>query len=107
MTYRVEVTATALAEIEKAFDWIAERSPAAAERWRASLLGAVDALAAMPTKYGTAPEDEWYSGELRQMLIGKRRGVYRVLFEIVGDAVYVLRVRHGAQDLLRADEILN
>jgi plasmid stabilization system protein ParE len=48
-----------------------------------------------------APENEWYEGgELRELLYGKRQGVYRILFEVRGDTVYILRVRHGAQELL-------
>ncbi len=39
--FRVVITTRALLEVEEAFEWLAERSPAAAERWRAALLRAV------------------------------------------------------------------
>jgi hypothetical protein len=37
-----------------------------------------------------------YGEEVRVLLSGKRRGVYRVLFTIRGDTVQVLTVRHSA-----------
>ena len=104
MSHRVVITKTVLAEIEHAFDWLAEHNPPAAEKWRDSLLAAIDELEQHPLRYPLAPESEWYPGELRQLLFGKRRGAYRVLFEIYGKRVYIVRVRHGAQDLLKADD---
>jgi plasmid stabilization system protein ParE len=44
-------------------------------------------------------------GELRQLLYGKRRGVYRILFEVRDNNVFILRVRHSAQALLDPNEI--
>lgn len=38
-------------------------------------------------------------------LHGKRRHVHRILFEIRGQTVVVLRVRHSAQDFLGPEEI--
>ena len=104
MIYQVVITVTAHAEIEHAFDWLAERNLPAAEKWRASLLAAIDELEKNPLRFPLAAESDCYPGELRQMLIGKRRGTYRVLFEVYGKRVYIVRVRHSAQDLLKADE---
>ena len=50
------------------------------------------------------PDSEVYGEEVRVLLYGKRRGVYRVLFAIRGDTVHVLSVRHSAQRSL-ADEM--
>jgi plasmid stabilization system protein ParE len=105
MAYSVHITARALREIDEALTWISERSPAAAARWHGELLEAVHSLEENPERCGLAPESEWYSGEIRQLLHGKRRGVYRILFEIRGDTVYILRVRHSAQALLKPDEL--
>ncbi|MBI1745825.1 MAG: hypothetical protein HYR55_04460 [Acidobacteria bacterium] len=33
---------------------------------------------------------------VRQILYGKRGGAYRVLFQIIGDVVFILHVRHAA-----------
>jgi plasmid stabilization system protein ParE len=103
MTFRVEIARKAAREIEEQYWWLAERSRAAAERWRQSLLDAVTSLEANPERCGEAPEAEYHEG-LRQLLHGKRQR-HRILFEIRGNAVIILRVRHAAQDLLGPDDL--
>lgn len=105
MTFRVELTRRAAREIEQQYDWLAERSQTAADRWRDSLLAAVNSLEENPEQCGEAPEAEWYGETLRQLLHGKRRHVHRILFEIRDDVVVILRVRHSAQDLLRPGDL--
>ncbi len=106
MPHAVRITATALAEIEEALAWLVKRSPLAAARWHARLLAAIRSLDTHPNHCGLAPENEWWDGgELRQLLYGKRHNTDRVLFEVRGETVYVLRVRHGARDLLRPEDL--
>jgi plasmid stabilization system protein ParE len=101
MSFTVKITKTAYTEIARAHQWLLDRSEPAAARWQASLLKAIDKLADNPDRYPLAPESEWYPGPLRQMLIGKRRATYRILFERAADTVFILRVRHSAQELIR------
>jgi plasmid stabilization system protein ParE len=105
MAFAVRITARALREIDEALEWLARRSRPTAARWHARLREAIRSLEENPERCGLAPESEWYPGELRQILHGKRHGIYRILFEVRGDTVYVLRVRHSAQDLLEPGEI--
>jgi len=105
MSFRVELTATAAEEIRHGFRWLSQHSPAAAERWRAALLTAIDSLVDHPERCALAPEDEWYQNGLRQLLHGKRRSVYRILFEVRDGVVVILRVRHAAQALLEPDDL--
>ena len=105
MAHAVHITARALREIDEALEWLAERSRAAALRWHEQLLEAVRSLENNPERCGLAPESEWFPGEIRQLLHGKRRGVYRILFEIRGATVYILRIRHSAQALLEPGEL--
>jgi plasmid stabilization system protein ParE len=105
MTYHVEITAKALREIDEALEWYAVRSLRTAISWYVNLMEAVRDLGDNPERFELAPENEWYPGELRQMLYGKKRGTYRILFEIRGDTVYILRVRHGAQDFVAPEEM--
>ena len=100
MNYRVIISATAMAEIQEAFEWLANQSPLAADRWRAALLQAVDSLEALPDRYPLAPEAAHLGMEIRQLLHGRRRGIYRILFTIQDNRVLVLRVRHGARRFL-------
>lgn len=104
MRYRVKITELAWSEVEGAYAWLAGQAPAAATRWRAKLLEAIDSLEAYPERCPEAPESDYLGGEVRQLLFGKRRGVFRILFEIRGDTVYVIRVRHGARRFLGEQE---
>src|SRR5271166_6179448 len=105
MMHSVRITARALREIDGALEWIARRSRPAARRWHEKLLEAIRSLELHPERCGLAPETEWYAGDLRQLLYGKRRGTYRILFEVRSDTVYILRVRHSAQDFLRPGDL--
>jgi plasmid stabilization system protein ParE len=105
MAYHVHITDKALAEIDETLGWYAERSMAAAVRWYIKLKEAIRSLEDNPEQWGLAAESEWYPCELHEMLYGKKRGMYRVLFEIRGDTVYILRVRHGSRDFLAPGEI--
>ena len=100
MKYRVIMTPVAEADLESAFLWIWDRSPLNAERWKERLLKCVDSLELMPARCGLAPEAQLLHREIRQLLFGKRRGIYRIRFEIRDDRVVVLRIRHGAMRFL-------
>ena len=105
MAHAIHITVRALSEIDGALEWLSQRSRAAAVRWHEQLSGAVRSLENNPERCGLAPENEWYPGEIRQLLHGKKRGVYRILFEVRGNTVYILRVRHSAQALLEPDDL--
>jgi plasmid stabilization system protein ParE len=105
MTFRIEIARRAAREIENQYHWLARRSQAAAGKLRDSLLDAISSLEEDPERCPEAPEAKWYGPGLRQLLHGKRRIMYRILFEIRGDVVVVLRVRHSAQDLLSPEDL--
>lgn len=98
MYYHVVVTPTADAEAMESFLWCAERSLDAADTWYAGLDRALNSLAVNPTRCPVAQEDSEALGrEVRILLYGKRRGVYRIVFSISDDTVSVLRILHSAQ----------
>ena len=98
MKYRVVVTARANADAVEAFRWLAERSPTAAARWYAGLEKAVAKLDQNPERHSIAEDESEQVGfTMRQLLHGRRRGVYRLLFSIEGETVTLHFVRHGAQ----------
>jgi plasmid stabilization system protein ParE len=105
MAHTVRITARALREIDEALAWLGERSPRAAGRWYAHLVEAIRSLEDNPERHALAPESEWYPGELRQLLHGRRKGIYRILFEVRGDTVFILRIRHSAQALLEPGDL--
>jgi len=98
MTYRVVVTARARADALEAFTWLAERSPDAAERWFLALQEAIEGLSTTPERHPVAEEESELLGvAIRQMLYGKRRNVYRLLFSIQDDVVTLHYVRHTSR----------
>jgi plasmid stabilization system protein ParE len=85
----------------EAVRWYAERSPDAAQRWHDGLTRAISSLAKLPTRCPVSQHDSQALGcEVRILLYGKRRRVYRILFSVVGDTVWVLRIRHGTRGSL-------
>jgi len=101
MNYRINVTTTATADIQGIYDQIAEDSPAAAERITDLLNSSIKAAVDFPKRYPLAPESSRESTEIRQMIVGS----YRILFRIIGDTLHILRVRHCAQQMLKPGEL--
>ncbi len=99
MTYRVIVEPTAERGIREAVRWITEHhSTATAARWFNALEKAVATLGSRPTRCPVASENDKFPEEIRELLHGRRRQKYRIIFTIRQDTVHVLYVRHGAQD---------
>lgn len=101
---KIVITGRARREIDEAFDWIEKRSRSGAARWYERLRLAIGTLADKPARCPLAPENENFPMEIRQLLYGKRHGMYRILFTIEGSVVTVLRVRHAARETLQPDE---
>jgi hypothetical protein len=62
----------------------------------------------MPRRCPLAPESELLGVPLHQLLYGKRRNRFRIVFRIYDEAepvVRVLAIRHGARAEMRPDEI--
>jgi plasmid stabilization system protein ParE len=96
--YRVLVTARARADAVQTFRWSANRSPDDAARWYLDFEKAVAKLGTMPERHPIAEDESEQLGiVLRQMLYGRRRRVYRLLFSIEGNTVTLHYVRHAAQ----------
>ena len=100
MKYLVRYSATAETEAEEAYLWIHQQSPFYAAKWLAGLLEAIASLDSNPESYPLAHEADTFHKPIRQLLYGKRRGIYRILFEIEGDVVKVLHIRQGARTFL-------
>ncbi len=107
MAFDVVFQRRADAEVRGNAAWLeATQGFRAAGRWRAGFVSAViAALEADPHRYPEADEAADLGVELRELLHGRGRQVYRVLFTIDGNTVNVLRVRHATQDRLQPDDI--
>lgn len=60
----------------------------------------IRSLADFPEVWPLTDEAADLAIELRQVLFGKRRHVYRILYTFDGTTIHVHRVRHAAQDRL-------
>jgi plasmid stabilization system protein ParE len=105
MAFLVEITPIAEAQIEQNYKWYRERNPEFADRWFRSLMNAIATLQEKPLRCALAVEYEVFAEEVRQLLHGKARNIYRVLFTIRESTVYVLYVRHSSQAPLTSDDL--
>jgi plasmid stabilization system protein ParE len=93
--------------MDAAYLWISRRSPEKAGQWYAGLLQAIGSLCELPHRCSLARENAYFEEEVRQLLYGRGRTVYRILFVIrepvAADekaSIRILHVRHGAQRTL-------
>ena len=100
MEYRVSLTDRFVLHLQDVGDRIAEDSPASALRWIEELERQLRRLRQFPEGYAPSRENESHATELRQMLYGKGRHQYRIIFTIKDDEVIALDLRHGARDTL-------
>jgi plasmid stabilization system protein ParE len=106
VTYAVVIQPRAERDIQLAAHWILGQSgsPTTAVRWARTLRAKIAKLKSSPHACPIDPDSNVYGQEVRVLLHGKGRSVYRVLFMVRGDTVNVLTVRHSAQRSL-AEEV--
>jgi plasmid stabilization system protein ParE len=89
--YVVIFEGSAQADVRGSYEWGCRAwGKRKAQQWARQLRTAVfKQLAVVPKGFPLAPEDDAFSEEIRQMVVGR----YRVLFTIKGREVHVLHVR--------------
>jgi len=107
MSYRIVIQPRALDNLRAQYRYIAAQSPGIADRWFNRFVAAIESLAQHPQRCPIARESAQLGREIRQLLFGKRGGVRRIYFAIVGDEVHVLCVRHAAQSDITAEDLLD
>jgi plasmid stabilization system protein ParE len=96
MAFRVEITPQAEEDANAILGWLlSQHAGETGLRWFLRLEEAIASLADLPRRCELAPESTSVPFEIRQLLYGKKPHVYRILFTIDRDTVYVLRIRHG------------
>ena len=106
MNYRVVLTARAERDRDAAFTWYAEHySLEFASRWYQGIWQAVESLAQNPLRCGVAHENDKFSFDVHELLVGARRYKHRILFTIQDDVIVVLHIRHSAQRDLTAEDL--
>lgn len=106
MPFRVAFTRRANQDVSEKEAWLTRLGSTAVARWRTRLLRAVERLETDPEYHPLADEAADLGLDLRQLLFGRRRHVYRVLFTVEpqDQTVTVHHIRHAAQDRLAPDD---
>ena len=106
MTSNVYELRRAQADIASIARWLAERSPHGARAWLHSYDDMVKRLKQQAHSCALAQEHDNFDLDVRQVLFKTRRGrVYRALFLIENQDVYILRVRGPGQAPVQPDEL--
>ena len=88
------------------FRWLHERSSRGAAAWLNAYDSLIGRLKVDASSFSEAQESRDCDFEVRQALFKTRRGrVYRALFFIQGDEVYILRVRGPGQAPIMPEEL--
>jgi plasmid stabilization system protein ParE len=92
MKCRIELAATAKANIRGQAQWLREQvAPLAADKWLAGLYKAIDALQTRPLRCPVATESDKFPEEIRELLHGRqKRHKHRIIFNTPRGYVYVL-----------------
>jgi plasmid stabilization system protein ParE len=102
MTFRVETTATAEQDGDAILDWLlSQEAGDAGIRWFQALEDAIASLAEFPKRCPLAPENAVFPFEVRHLLYGRAPHIYRILFTVEEDIVFVLHIRHGRRQPLK------
>ena len=101
--FQVRLTKTAKVEIDSAYSYLRAQNSVYADKWFRGLMNAIATLQEMPLRCALAPENESLSEEIRQLIYGKSKNKYRILFTLREDTVFILHVRHSSQAPLIGD----
>lgn len=109
MKFHVAVTSRASQQLAEAAIWWSEhRSTDQALRWLEGFEAAIAALSDTAEQHGLARENDLcdLSYPVRQLLYGiGSKPTHRALYEIRNDTVYVVAIRHLAQNDLTAKDL--
>ncbi len=98
--YAVVFAESAQADVRRSYEWGCRVwGKREAQQWARQLRTAVSKqLAVLPKGFPLAPEDDEFSEQIRQMVVGR----YRLLFTIKGRTVHVLHVRGAYVEAIRS-----
>jgi plasmid stabilization system protein ParE len=103
--YRVLLADSANADVERIYDWVCSRAPAKGAVWFEELIDSLYSLERLANRCPFASEAEKAGREIRCLSFGRRRGVYRILYEVdeKRQTVWILHIRHAALQRLSAE----
>ena len=106
MAYRVLLTGKAEGDIAIVLAWFRDQqATAAGGRWLIGLQANIDTLATIAERCNVALESEEIGEEIRELIYGKGRFKHRLLFRMVDQTIYILRVWHSSRDAISRDDM--
>lgn len=106
MKFQVRELRKATTDIRHIFTWLFERSPSGAAAWLSAYDEMVERLKTDAATFAEAHENADLDQDVKQALFKTRRGrIYRALFLIEADEVFILRVRGPGQAPIQTDDI--
>ena len=106
MKFQVRLTLKAEQDAAAVMDWFRQQQEVeAGSRWFGQLMAANDTLETMPQRCPIAAEAPEAGVEIRELLVGRRRSRYRVIFLIDKPAVHILRIWHSARDAISREDL--
>ncbi len=94
MPFRIEIAPEAGKEIEEIYLHIAKDAPDNAARWYFAIHDKIQTLKDSPNRCPLAFESRFYDYEIRNLIFGS----YRVIFRVQEKVVQILHVKHGARE---------
>jgi plasmid stabilization system protein ParE len=110
MAYQIEISPSAVADVESIFLWIKEESPERAYRWVRGCYEIMLTLEKFPKRCSLAPESQFMGIEVRQLLYKKQFCILFTISEAVEHQegiVRIHRVRRSSQQRLQSIERLS
>ncbi len=98
MSYRVVLTERFARHLKEMGDYIAADNPQRALSWLEEVEAKVLKLDHFPESHPYARENDSHVIELRQLVFGKGRHKYRVVFTVRDSDVVALDIRHGSRE---------
>jgi plasmid stabilization system protein ParE len=99
MAFRVKSTENARQNAREILGWLRDQHAGdAGFRWFQGLQKAIASLRDFPTRCAIAPESKEFPFEVRQLVYGRKPHLYRILFTVEANTVWVLHIRHGRRD---------
>ena len=106
MAFKVILTERAERDVDSVLRWFHDqRATEAGSRWFAQLMSRLDTLEQHPDRCSLAVESEDVGLEIRELLLGRRRFQYRILFSISARTGTILRVWHSSRDAITRDDV--
>ena len=105
MKYRIRLQPAAVDDLEQAYLNAAKHAPRTAARWYNRFHEALQSLETNPDRCPKALEDHKSNRELYQYHFGKRPNVFRAIFTIEGNTVWILRIRRAVRRPLTRREL--